>query len=304
VTIVVVGDLMVDVVARLDAPLARGTDTPGRLERHAGGSAANVAAWLAASGVTVALVARAGDDAFGREAVAELVADGVDARVALDPARPTGTCLVIVEPDGERSMVPDPGANVALTVPDALLAPGGHLHVSGYTLLRAASRGAATSALARARERGMTTSVDPSAAGLLSAAGPKEFLAWAGRVDLLVPNADEAAILSGELDPAAAARALAAHAGEIVVKLGAEGALWSDGERVLREAAAPVPASPPRVDEAPPPDAGSVALDTTGAGDAFAAGLLSVWRPGSDPRAALAAGCRLAARAVARSGAR
>src|SRR4051794_38240780 len=144
---------MLDVVARLSAPFARGTDTPGRLERHAGGSAANVAAWLAASGEPVVLVARAGDDAFGREAVGELAAAGVDARVAIDRKRPTGTCLVIVEPDGERSMVPDAGANVALTahdLPDALLAPGDHLHVTGYTLLRAVSRGAARAALARA----------------------------------------------------------------------------------------------------------------------------------------------------------
>jgi sugar/nucleoside kinase (ribokinase family) len=292
VTIVVVGDLMVDIVARLAAPLARGTDTPGRLKRHAGGSAANVAAWLAASGQPVALVARAGDDAFGREAVAELVAAGVDARVALDPERPTGTCLVIVEPDGERSMVPDPGANAALApedLPADLLRAGNHLHLAGYTLLRDGTRGTGLVALAGARAAGMTTSIDPVAAGLLAVVGPEQFLGWTGAVDLLVPNADEAVVLSGEEDPAVAARALAAHAREVVVTLGAQGALWSDGAHVLHEAAAPLGASVP---------------DTTGAGDAFMAGLLSVWRPGADPQPALAAGCRLGARAVGRSGAR
>jgi sugar/nucleoside kinase (ribokinase family) len=64
--IVVVGDLMVDVVARLSASLARGSDTPARIERHGGGQGANVAAWLAACGVPVTFVGRAGDDALGR----------------------------------------------------------------------------------------------------------------------------------------------------------------------------------------------------------------------------------------------
>jgi ribokinase len=291
-TVVVVGDLMVDVVARLGTPLARGTDTPGRVRRHAGGSAANVAAWLAFSDRPVALVARAGDDAFGREAVAQLTAAGVDVRVALDPKRPTGICLVIVEPDGERSMVPDPGANAALApedLPTELLAPGSHLHLAGYTLLRDGTRGTGLVALAGARAAGMTTSVDPVAAGLLAVVGPEQFLGWTGAVDLLVPNADEAVVLSGEEDPQAAARALAAHAREVVVTLGAQGALWSDGQSVVHEPAAPTDVATP---------------DTTGAGDAFMAGLLSVWRPGTDPRAALAAGCRLGARAVGRSGAR
>ena len=133
---------MVDVVARLEDELVRGSDTPARLERHGGGSAANVAAWLAACGVPVTFVGRAGDDAAGREAVAALEAAGVDARVALDPERPTGTCLVLVEPGGERTMVPDAGANDGIVVDD--LPEGTHLHLAGYTLLREGSRAAAS----------------------------------------------------------------------------------------------------------------------------------------------------------------
>jgi sugar/nucleoside kinase (ribokinase family) len=279
--IVVVGDLMVDVVARLEGPLVRGSDRPARLERHGGGSAANVAAWLAACGEPVTFVGRAGDDGAGREAVAALEAVGVDARVALDPERPTGTCLVLVEPGGERTMVPDAGANDALAIDD--LPEGEHLHLAGYTLLREGSRAAGMAALACARERGMTISVDPSSAAPLAAVGPAAFLEWVGRVDLLVPNADEAAALSGEADP----RSLAGVAREVVVKRGAQGAVWSDGARVVERPAA----------------AGPV-VDTTGAGDAFLAGLLTVWRPGADPAAALDAACRLAARAVGQPGAR
>jgi ribokinase len=284
--VVVVGDLMVDVVARLRGPLARGSDTPARLERRGGGQGANVAAWLAACGVPVAFVGCAGDDATGREAVAELEAAGVDARVAFDPERLTGTCLVLVEPSGERTMVPDAGANDALAVED-LPAGATHLHLAGYALLREGSRAAAVTALALARERRMTTSLDPSSAAPLAGVGPARFLEWAGPVDLLLPNAEEAAVLSGDADPEQAALALAAAAREVVVKLGADGALWSDGRRVVHV---------PALDRTP--------VDSTGAGDAFAAGLLSAWRPGDDPAPALAAGCRAAAEAVKRSGAR
>jgi sugar/nucleoside kinase (ribokinase family) len=276
---------MVDVVAQLSGPLARGSDTPARIERHGGGQGANVATWLAACGVPVTFVGRAGDDALGREAVAELEAAGVDTRVALDTDRPTGTCLVLVEPGGERTMVPDPGANDALVIDD--VPEGTHLHLAGYTLLRKGSRAAGIHALTQARARGMTTSLDPSSAAPLAAVGATEFLAWAGPVDLLVANREEAALLSGHSDADHSARALTGVATEVVVKLGAEGAAWSGGVEVRRRPAETVEV-----------------VDTTGAGDAFAAGLLSAWRPGGDPEAALAAGCRLAARAVAKPGAR
>jgi sugar/nucleoside kinase (ribokinase family) len=102
-----------------------------------------------------------------------------------------------------------------------------------------------------------------------------------------VPNFDEALVLSGELEPEPAAMDLAAAATEVVITLGAEGAAWSDGVRVVRGPAAAVDV-----------------VDTTGAGDAFVAGLLSAWRPGADPERALEAAARLAARAVSQPGAR
>ncbi len=284
---------MVDVVARLSGPLARGSDTPARIERHGGGQGANVAAWLGACGVPVTFVGRAGDDALGREAVAELEAAGVDAHVTFDPERPTGTCLVLVEPGGERTMVPDPGANDALAIEE--LPEGAHLHLAGYTLLREGSRAAGIHTLTQARARGMSISLDPSSAAPLAAVGAARFLDWARPVDLLLPNADEAALLGAVSGPTAAPAPDVSAAGaprpiparEVVVTLGAEGAVWTDGTRTVRRPADEV-----------------VVVDTTGAGDAFAAGLLSAWRPGGDPEAALAAGCRLAARAVCKPGAR
>jgi ribokinase len=285
--IVVVGDVMVDVVARLSGPLASASDAPAVIRLHGGGSAANAAAWLAAAGTEPILIGCIGDDERGRQAREELRMAGVDARLAVDPDLPTGTCIVLVAPDGERTMVPDAGANDALKaedLPDELLEPDVHLHVAGYALLREGSREAARAAIRRATEAGMTVSVDPSSSALLSA----DFLDWAEGAGLLLPNAPEARALTGEADPERAASALAERFGGVVVTLGPEGALWTDGAELVRVPAEPVEA----------------VVDSTGAGDAFAAGYLAARTGGAHVKDALKAACTLAARAVATSGAR
>jgi ribokinase len=273
--VVVVGDLMVDVVARMAGPLAHGSDTPAAVTYRPGGAGANVAAWLAVCGAAVTLVARAGDDEAGRSAVAKLRGHGVDVSgVAFDSGHATGTCVVLVAPDGERSMLPDAGANAWLR-PDDLpdLAAGAHLHLAGYTLLRdGPPRAAALEALRRARAVGMTISLDPSSAAPLRALGPERFLDLAGPVDVLLPNRDEAAVLGS----------LTSRACEVVVTLGPDGAVWTDG---ARQVASPAVA------------AGRVA-DTTGAGDAFTAGFLAMWLDEAAPSDALRAANALAARAL------
>jgi sugar/nucleoside kinase (ribokinase family) len=277
--IVVLGDVMVDVVARLSGPVAVGSDSPARISWGFGGSAANVAAWLASAGAAPVLVGRVGDDPQGAAAAADLAAGGVDARLAVDPDRATGTCIVLVAPGGERSMLPDAGANDGLQAEDLaddLLGAGRHLHVTGYALIRPGSRQAARAAIERAKATGMTVSVDPSSAAILS----PEFLEWADGADLLLPNADEARALGG-------VGALTARFPELVVKLGAEGALWTDGREEVHVRAATAPA-----------------VDSTGAGDAFAAGLLCARIDGAEVGEALASGRDLAARAVAIPGAR
>jgi sugar/nucleoside kinase (ribokinase family) len=199
--------------------------------------------------------------------------------------------VVIVEPGGERTMLPDRGANLALSpadVPADVFAGAAHLHVSGYALLDAGPRQAALAALARARAAGLSTSVDPSSAAPLQALGADAFLRLAAGVDLLLPNIDEAAILTGERDPVAAAETLARFTGaEVVVTCGAAGAVRSAGGETEHAPAAPQPV-----------------VDTTGAGDAFAAGLIAARVRGADPTAALAAANALAATALAAPGGR
>ncbi|WFE60671.1 PfkB family carbohydrate kinase [Micromonospora sp. WMMD712] len=290
--VVVVGDLITDVVAVLGGPLATGSDTPATIRVTGGGQAANTAAWLAAQGVPVTMVGAVGDDDAGRDRVAELERAGVDCAVERHAGHTTGTVIVLTGGD-ERTMVTERGANLRLGTGhvDAALAAAPdarHLHLSAYPLLDASSRGAGLRALAAARERGLTTSVDAASAAPLRRVGAAAFLTWVRDVDLLLVNADEAAVLAGGLDPAAQARALTATARRVVVKRGAAGAVWADRTATVSVA----------------PTRRVAVADVTGAGDAFAAGLLSAWLAGAGPRAALDRAGDLGALAVSSIGAR
>ncbi|HXV94498.1 MAG TPA: PfkB family carbohydrate kinase [Pseudonocardia sp.] len=275
--VVVVGDVAVDVLVRPARPPVRGADVPAAIRTAAGGAGANTAVWLAHLGAGAMLVARVGDDAAGRAAAAELRASGVEPALAVDPVAPTATVVVLVEGDGERTMLSDRGAAARLSpsdLPD--LAGAVHLHVSGYVLLDAGSRPAGLAALAAARAAGLSTSVDPQAAPALTPA----FLDDVRGVDLLLPN-------GAELDALGGPRVVLARVGAVAVTEGAGGASWIDRERRCS-----VPAAP------------AVVRDATGAGDAFDAGLLVAWLGGAAPEDALRAGCAAAARAVASPGGR
>src|ERR1700747_545425 len=172
--IVVIGDLMTDTVAHATLPLARGSDTPATVSMHGDVSGANVAAWMAADGGDVAFVGRRGADIAGRNRDMELMGYGVDARLVMDPERPTGTCVVMVTHKGEHTMLSDPGANAALSpddLPHDLFVPGAHLHVSGYTLLSDGSRAAGRAAIEHSRRARTTASGAAAAAPPLARAG-------------------------------------------------------------------------------------------------------------------------------------
>ncbi|MEP6562781.1 MAG: PfkB family carbohydrate kinase, partial [Nakamurella sp.] len=136
--VTVVGDVGLDVVAKLAGAVVFGHDTRARVTVTPGGAGGNTAAWLAGHDVTVSLVARVGADEAGRTAAAELSAVGIDCRFAVDPDLATCCVVVLVAPDGDRTMLADRGANSAFCVDDVDLprASGrGHLHLSGYVLL-------------------------------------------------------------------------------------------------------------------------------------------------------------------------
>jgi sugar/nucleoside kinase (ribokinase family) len=290
VTVVVVGDVATDVVAVLAGEPAPGSDRPASIRSRGGGAGANVAVHLAQLGVPVLLAGCIGDDAAGAGLVAELTAAGVGLALRTVPRAATGTIVSLVEPDGQRSMLADRGANLDLR-PDDVPAPepGGHLHLSGYTLLDPGPRAAGLAALDAATAAGCTVSVDPASTGPLAAYGVDRWLADTAGATVLLPNADEARLLTGWADAADAAQALARTHPVVAVSLGAAGALWASGEMLVHR----------------PAHAADV-VDTTGAGDAFAAGLLAVWLadPTGEPADALDAGLARAAEVVGRLGAR
>jgi ribokinase len=289
-TIRVVGEVMVDVIARASSTPAPGSDTPATITDEDGGSAANVAAWLADLGAPVQLIARIGDDARGSAALDRLATAGVAVSAVRDPVFPTGRCMVLVTPDGERTMFPDPGANAHLASMDIDPSPWrreDHLHVSGYSLLREGSREAALTALAEARRRGLTVSVDASSEAPLRIVGAETFLGWLEEGDLLFANAAEARGLTSQIPTADALDYLAGRGLTPIIKLGAEGAVAARGDERWSASAEP-----------------ATVHDTTGAGDAFAAGFLASWVSQGDMAAALGHATRIAARAVTGPGGR
>jgi sugar/nucleoside kinase (ribokinase family) len=282
----VVGDVALDVVATHAGSVVHGGDVRASVALTTGGAGANTAAWLAHCGVEPVLVARVGDDVAGRRAFEELTTAGVRCAFEIDSTAATCCVVVLVDGNGQRSMLPDRGAGKNLVPADldpALLADATHLHLSGYVLLDASSRDAGVAMLAAAHEAGLTTSVDPQAASLIT--DPALFMAGVRGVDVLLPNLDELAALTGSRDPASAA-ALLDTVGAVAVTTGPDGASWVDGDGIVS-----VPSAP------------GDCVDSTGAGDAFDAGLLAALSKGAPPRDCLLAGVRLGAMAVGQVGA-
>ncbi|MFF8482642.1 carbohydrate kinase family protein [Streptomyces antibioticus] len=291
--LLVVGDVVTDVVARHRGPLASGTDTVAVIRTLPGGAGANVACWAAHWGCPdVRLLGR-----VGAEAVAwherELLASGVRPRLVVDPQAATGTviCLVDTGAAAERTFLTDSGASLRLGPEDwsqALLDGVGRLHLSGYLLFSGTGRALVRTAVASARARGVPVSLDPASAGFLVELGVERFMALVEGVDVLLPSRDEACLLTGLPDGAAAAAALSRRVPLVVAKQGADGALVAQGGAVLARVPA-VPATP---------------RDTTGAGDAFTGAFLATLLTGADPGAAAEEGCRAGALAVERVGGR
>jgi len=238
-----IGDLILDVVVLPKAPLAPDGDTPATIRLCAGGQAANVAAWASALGARSRLICARGTDATSEIATAQLERLGVEiCGPVIDGAG--GVVVSTREPDGARTMASDPG--VAARLGPAALDPSwvqsaDVLHVSGYCLLRESTAQAALAAAPLAPR----VTVDLASSHDIELYGVERFTAQvqALKPDLIFANEAERAAVP-ELEDGSV---------DWVVKLGSRGAIFPEG----RLASAPV-----------------TVVDTTGAGDALAAGYL------------------------------
>ncbi len=290
---VVLGDLALDVVLAPARPLLHGTDVPGVVRIHQGGSAATTARWLARLGVRCTLVCAVGRDGPGRSLVAALRGAGVTVRAASPAGSRTARIGMLVDEAGERSFVADRGAADLLEAGDlraSWFRGAGVLHLPAYSLLGDPLASAARQAAAMARDAGASISVDLASAGPLLARGRASAHEAVAAVapDLLFTTAAEATAFIGGAD----IERLLDVAEIVAVKRGPGGATL-----VARTAAGPAI----RLEVATRP---VVATDTTGAGDAFDAGFLAEWlargRAVSPAvlRRAVVAGNRAAARQI------
>ena len=246
----VLGSANMDLVVFADrAPSMGETVTGDRFVTIPGGKGANQAIAAARAGGEVHMVGAVGRDAYGDQVLSVLRAAGVDVGQLARVEETTGTAHILVERDGDNSIVVVPGANGTVHRPVAGLAAA--LDRARILLLQLElPLDAVVEGAQEARHRGVKVVLTPAPAQAL----PDELLA---AVDLLVPNEHEAAVLTGQSDVEQAVTALLDVVPDVVVTLGARGALWRrrDQKPVL----------------VPAPDV--VARDSTAAGDTFVGAL-------------------------------
>lgn len=292
--IVAVGDLVWDVLVKPDRLLLPGGDTTGRIAWAPGGSAANVAAWVARLAMPAAFVGKLGRDDFGDLIAKDLGDEGVELHLSRSESHSTGVILVLVDRAGQRSMVTNQGADFQLRpqdLPPGLLTNCAHVHITAWSLFSDPPRAAAIAAAQQAKVAGASVSFDPASHQMIREMGYDRFNRITSQlpVDLLFPNRDEGQALTGESDPEAIAEVLRARYKDAIIalKLDKEGCyVLANGEGQHY------------------PTGDARALDATGAGDAFNAGFLAGFlREGNFEKAARLANL-LGGWVVARHGAR
>jgi sugar/nucleoside kinase (ribokinase family) len=202
--------------------------------------------------------------------------------------RPTGVVVILVDANGERTMFPDNGANADLEASD--LPPLGDIdgvYLSGYALLDFRSRDAVLAMIKKIKAAGKPIFFDPTTTGAMKIVSREEVLSWVSMMDGILLNSEEALYLGDSKDVVTAEENLAKYTPLVVIKLGSKGAMAINGTDTAKVSAVT-----------------TNVVDTTGAGDSFAAGFIPKWLETSDLTAALSAGAALAAKCVSSVGAR
>ena len=286
--ILCIGDLALDVISQLKEPINYGNDTASKISSHPGGQAANVATWITRTNSKAHLVARTGNDPVGFALISDLDKYGVEHLNLMHSGRPTGVVVILVDANGERTMFPDNGANADLESTDLPPLDGfDGVYISGYALLDFRSRDAVLAMIKKIKVSGKPIFFDPTTTGAMKIVSRDEVLSWVALMDGILLNSEEALYLGGAADVETAEQNLLKYVPLVVIKLGSKGAM-----AVKDGTSAKVSAVTTNV------------VDTTGAGDSFAAGFIPKWLETSDLTQALTAGAALAAKCVSSVGAR
>lgn len=282
--VLVVGDVMTDIIVTPEGPIVPGSDRRAKVRSRPGGSGANQAVWLGAMAADVTFAARVGaDDRVMYENYFR--GQGVVPRLSGDKELPSGVLVTLLDPDGERSFLTDRGANLELCGDDLqadLLDDVSLVLVSGYSFFAPGPRAAVQGLLAVAKARGIKVAIDPASAGFLSEVGTANFIEWTRGADFLFSNESEAELLCAAAGVEDGVRALGQHYTTVIIKRGRHGAAIGGAAGVRHAQPAPV----------------VTVVDSTGAGDAFAAGFVAAYLNGAAEEEALTRGIASGAKAV------
>lgn len=283
---------MLDVVAQIPTSpheLFLGNDNRTVISTHGGGAGGNVASWLAVLGNDVTMVGRIGNDAAGSAITAEFDALGIAYGDIVKDDLHTGVVICLVDPSGERTMLADNGANAGLTISDLPFLDGVNaIYITGYALLAPLSREGVLEMVQVISALNIPIFFDPATVGGMNDVSVAEILSWCGLMDTLIMNEEEAIYLSGSSEIAVALDFFLEHAPRAIIKRGSQGAIGRErgGEIISVSAYA------------------TQVIDTTGAGDSFAAGFIDAFRSGSNFAQAIERASKVAAHCVAIVGAR
>ena len=287
--ILCIGDVMLDVIVRINTEINYGSDTPAKISTHGGGAAANVASWLAFSNHEVQLVSRVGDDPAGTAVMAELDKLGVRHGNIVIQGAQTGVVAVLVDKTGERTMFPESGANSGLNLSDLpALDNVSAVYLSGYSLLNLASTTGVVAMVNAITSAKIPIIFDPASVGTMNHVGLASVKNILPRMDIVILNEEEAFYLTGRSDIQLALKELNELVPIVVIKRGSQGAIAIKRDLDSLEVSAK----------------SANVIDTTGAGDAFAAGFIGSWIEESDLLAAMGSAIDLATQCVAIIGAR
>ncbi|PCI43806.1 MAG: adenosine kinase [Proteobacteria bacterium] len=254
-----------------------------------GGSAANTIVGIADMGGTAAYASKTGDDGFGHQYLNELKELGIDSHVQAGDGD-TGTCVVLITPDAQRTMLTHLGVSVTLSESDICsdaIAKAKYVYIEGYLFAGESTKAAALKAIELAKQHGVKVALTISDPFLIDICRDDFQALIEGPVDLLFCNEDEATALTGEDDPIDAAHAIHKHCENVALTLGNKGSVIMHGGEAF-------PIEGVEVD----------AIDTTGAGDMYAAGVLYGITNGLSWQHAGHLGSHAAAKVVAQLGAR